>query len=73
MAAVLDRIGIVSFTLIRELEPGFPVGRAERSDGTPLTLAIKAGGFGSPATLLHAAAALLGKPLPKKAPIDARW
>lgn len=72
MAAILDRIGIVSFTLIRELEPGFPVGRAERSDGTPLTIAMKAGGFGSPATLVRAAGALLGEPLSPKALIDAR-
>ena len=73
IAAILDRIGILSFTLTHELEPGFPVGRAERSEGTSLTLAMKAGGFGSTTTLLHAAALLLGEPLPKKAPIDARW
>jgi uncharacterized protein YgbK (DUF1537 family) len=72
MAAILDRIGIVSFTLVGELEPGFPVGRAQRSDGTPLTIAMKAGGFGSPATLVRAAGALLGEPLSPKALIDAR-
>lgn len=72
MAAILDRLCIVSFTLTRELEPGFPVGRAERSDGTPLTIAMKAGGFGSPATLLRAAGTLLGEPLSRKALIDAR-
>lgn len=60
MAAILDRLGIRRFTLIAELEPGFPVGRVERLDGPPLTIAMKAGGFGTPATLLNAARALLG-------------
>lgn len=59
MAAILDRLGINGFLLTRELEPGFPVGRAERADGTPLTIAMKAGGFGSPSALLDAARNLL--------------
>ncbi|RWP32021.1 four-carbon acid sugar kinase family protein [Mesorhizobium sp.] len=67
MAAILDRLGINGFLLTRELEPGFPVGRAERADGTPLTIAMKAGGFGSPSTLLDAARDLLAKPLSRKA------
>ena len=55
MAAILERLGVVRFVLIRELEPGFPVGRAEGVDGTQLTIAMKAGGFGSPSALLDAA------------------
>ena len=54
ISAILDRLGISRFILLHELEPGFPVGLAEQEDGTPLTIAMKAGGFGSPATLLHA-------------------
>ncbi|WP_051407912.1 nucleotide-binding domain containing protein [Mesorhizobium sp. L48C026A00] len=59
MAAILDRLGISRFCLTREFEPGFPVGRAERADGTSLTIAMKAGGFGSPSALLDAARDLL--------------
>ncbi|MEO8685416.1 MAG: four-carbon acid sugar kinase family protein [Devosia sp.] len=69
MAAILDRLGISHFVLSYELEPGFPVGRAERADGTSLTLAMKAGGFGSPSTLLDAAHDLLAKPSFQKAPV----
>ena len=72
MAAILDRLGISRFILTRELEPGFPVGRAERVDGSSLTIAMKAGGFGSPKTLLDAARDLLAQPLSKKAPIHDR-
>ena len=67
MAAILDRLGIRRFILTGELEPGFPVGRAERTDGTPLTIAMKAGGFGTPATLLNAARALTGDTISRKA------
>ena len=66
MAAILDRLGINRFFLSRELEPGFPVGRAKLSDGTPLSIAMKAGGFGSPSTLLDAANALLADPLSQR-------
>jgi D-threonate/D-erythronate kinase len=59
MAAILDRLGISRFCLTRELEPGFPVSRAERADGASLTIAMKAGGFGSPSALLDAARDLL--------------
>lgn len=69
MAAILDRLGISRFILTRELEPGFPAGRAERGDGSSLTIATKAGGFGSPSTLLNAARDVLAKPLSQKAPI----
>ncbi len=62
MAAILDRLGISRFILTRELQPGFPVGRAERADGSSLTIAMKAGGFGSPSTLLDAARDLRAKP-----------
>ncbi|OAP36880.1 hypothetical protein AU381_20670 [Sinorhizobium glycinis] len=58
MAAILDRIGIRRFMLAFELEPGFPVGRAERADGSSLLIAMKAGGFGSRSTLVDAARAL---------------
>lgn len=72
MAAILDRLGISRFILTRELEPGFPVGRAERADGSSLTIAMKAGGFGSPSTLLDAARDLLAKPTSQKAFIHDR-
>ncbi|MDZ4309626.1 MAG: four-carbon acid sugar kinase family protein [Cypionkella sp.] len=67
MAAILDRLGIRRFTLAGEMEPGFPVGRAEQMDGTLLTIAMKAGGFGTPATLLNAARALSGGTISRKA------
>lgn len=66
MAAILDRLGINRFFLSRELEPGFPVGRAKVSDGTALSIAMKAGGFGSPSTLLDAANAVLANPLSQR-------
>ncbi|MEO6715849.1 MAG: four-carbon acid sugar kinase family protein [Novosphingobium sp.] len=58
ISAILERLGISHFRLTRELEPGFPVGLAELPDGALLTVALKAGGFGSPITLLDAALAL---------------
>jgi uncharacterized protein YgbK (DUF1537 family) len=70
MAAILDRLGITRFVLIRELEPGFPVGRAERVGGKPIVIAMKAGGFGSPSTLLDAARDLLAGPFSRKALLD---
>jgi uncharacterized protein YgbK (DUF1537 family) len=48
MAAILERMGIARFVL----------GHAERADGTGIYLAMKAGGFGSPSTLLRAVHAL---------------
>ena len=57
MTAILARLGLTHFHLTRELEPGFPVGQA-MAQGHKLTLAMKAGGFGGPDTLLQATAAL---------------
>lgn len=62
MTAILDRLGVGSFLLIHELEPGFPVGRAKREDGTILNIAMKAGGFGSSSALLDAARHFVGEP-----------
>ena len=59
MAAILGRLGTSRFRLVRELEPGFPAGCAERADGSAVVVAMKAGGFGSPTTLLDAAHTLL--------------
>ena len=67
MAAILDRLGISRFVLTGELEPGFPVGRAQRPDGTWLTIAMKAGGFGSETTLLRAASTPSGSTFSRKA------
>jgi uncharacterized protein YgbK (DUF1537 family) len=66
MAAILDRLGIDRFFLFRELEPGFPVGKAALADGAKLSIAMKAGGFGSPSTLVDAANALLADPLSQR-------
>ena len=66
MAAILDRLGINRFFLFRELEPGFPVGKTKLPDGAPLSIAMKAGGFGSPSTLLDAANAFLANPISKR-------
>lgn len=63
MAAILDRLEINRFFLLRELEPGFPVGKTRLRDGAPLSIAMKAGGFGSPFTLLNAAKTFLANPL----------
>jgi len=72
MAAILNRLGITGFTLIGEVEPGFPVGRAAQANGSPLVIAMKAGGFGSPDTLLHAAKVLSGAAISGKALPDVR-
>ncbi|WP_311272855.1 MULTISPECIES: four-carbon acid sugar kinase family protein [unclassified Rhizobium] len=63
MAAILDRLEINRFFLSRELEPGFPVGKTRLPDGAALSIAMKAGGFGSPSTLLDAAKTFLANPL----------
>ncbi|MBP1872868.1 uncharacterized protein YgbK (DUF1537 family) [Ensifer adhaerens] len=55
MDALLQRLSVKSFALIGELEPGFPMGYATRETGQPLVIALKAGGFGTPTTLLNAA------------------
>ena len=72
IAAILERLGVSSFTLVKELEPGFPVGRAERAGEKPLILAMKAGGFGGPQTLVRAANVLLGDPAEGKATIHVK-
>ncbi|AWM26517.1 four-carbon acid sugar kinase family protein [Sinorhizobium fredii] len=55
MHALLERLSIHAFDLIRELEPGFPLGCARLADGRMVLLAMKAGGFGSAMTLRNAA------------------
>jgi uncharacterized protein YgbK (DUF1537 family) len=72
MASILDRLGVTGFTLIGELEPGFPVGRAARADGSRFVIAMKAGGFGSPTTLLRAVETLSGAAISGKALCDVR-
>ncbi|MEO9459789.1 MAG: four-carbon acid sugar kinase family protein [Lentilitoribacter sp.] len=54
MEAILNRLDILRFMLTGEIEPGFPIGTANLADGRPITLAIKAGGFGDENTLLRA-------------------
>lgn len=64
MGALLQRLSISSLVLSGEFEPGFPFGYGTMAGAaTPLFLAMKAGGFGHPETLLHAAQRLL-PPLP---------
>jgi len=55
MGALMERLSIQSFDLIRELEPGFPLGCARLVDGRMMLVAMKAGGFGSDITLRNAA------------------
>ncbi|AWI61569.1 four-carbon acid sugar kinase family protein [Sinorhizobium fredii] len=55
MHALLERLSVHAFDLIRELEPGFPLGCARLADGRMMLLAMKAGGFGSDLTLRNAA------------------
>ena len=51
MAALLDAQGIHAFTLLSELEPGFPLGVTGLAGrDRSLLLAMKAGGFGGPDT-----------------------
>ena len=70
MEAILDRLGIQTFQILQELEPGFPLGRAHLGDGHTLFIAMKAGGFGDDNTLwsavtrLHPALPLLRKVIP---------
>ncbi|MBZ9870366.1 four-carbon acid sugar kinase family protein [Mesorhizobium sp. BR1-1-9] len=58
MEAILDRLNIRAFEILREFEPGFPLGRAFRGDGGELLIAMKAGGFGDDDTLRCAIAQL---------------
>jgi uncharacterized protein YgbK (DUF1537 family) len=54
MEAIMQRLSIDEFEVLRELEPGFPLGRAVDQNGRPLLVAMKAGGFGDDGTLLRA-------------------
>lgn len=60
MEALLDELNIQQFQLVDELEAGFSMGIAEMTSGRPLAIAMKAGGFGTPETLLAATQKLLG-------------
>ena len=51
--AVCDRVGVTAIELIREIEPGVPLGRAG-----DLGIVTKAGAFGEPGTLCRAVDAL---------------
>lgn len=58
MEAIMQRLDIGEFEVLRELEPGFPLGRAVVRPCPPLLVAMKAGGFGDDGTLLRAVAQL---------------
>ncbi len=58
MQAMLDALGITSFDLLGEFEPGFPIGQTRLRDGRSLILGMKAGGFGQKDTLRSAAQSL---------------
>ncbi|RWK56816.1 four-carbon acid sugar kinase family protein [Mesorhizobium sp.] len=58
MEAILDGLNIRAFDILREFEPGFPLGRALLGDGRELLIAMKAGGFGDDDTLRRAIAQL---------------
>ena len=53
--AVCDRVGVTAIELIREIEPGVPLGRAG-----DLGIVTKAGAFGDPGTLSRAVDAIRG-------------
>jgi len=58
MEAIMQRLDIREFEVLRELEPGFPLGRASLGGQRPLLLGMKAGGFGDDETLRRAVAQL---------------
>lgn len=58
MEAILNGLDIQAFEILRELEPGFPMGRAVFGGGCELLIAMKAGGFGDGDTLRRAIAQL---------------
>jgi D-threonate/D-erythronate kinase len=60
MEAVLDLLGVDEFDILRELDPGFPLGRARLDDGRSFLLAMKAGGFGTDDALARAVARIRG-------------
>jgi uncharacterized protein YgbK (DUF1537 family) len=56
MDSILNSLAIKSFSLFSEIEPGFSVGQCTNdanNNKKPLVIAMKAGGFGSPSTLLN--------------------
>lgn len=60
MEAVLDLLNVHEFEILQELDPGFPLGRAQLGDGRSFLLAMKAGGFGTHDALERAVARLRG-------------
>lgn len=54
----MQRLDIGECEALRELEPGFPLGRAVVRPGPPLLVAMKAAGFGGDGILLRAVAKL---------------
>jgi D-threonate/D-erythronate kinase len=56
MDAILDRLSVHEFSILAELEPGFPVGCADLGAGRSIYIAMKAGGFGDNDTLSRAIA-----------------
>jgi uncharacterized protein YgbK (DUF1537 family) len=56
--AVSHRLGATSLRLLGELEPGVPVGELQDGVWHGVTVVTKAGGFGTPDTLLDVARAL---------------
>ncbi len=60
MAAILERLAVTQFDLVRHLEPGFPAGIV-RISGRTLWVAMKASGFGTARTLEQAVNILTGQ------------
>ena len=60
MEAILDRLNVREFEVLQELDPGFPLGRANLDNGRALLLAMKAGGFGDDDALHRAVMKLRG-------------
>ncbi|CAB5717307.1 Uncharacterized protein conserved in bacteria [Delftia tsuruhatensis] len=58
LQAILDRLDVGEFEVLKELEPGFALGRVLRADGSELLVAMKAGGFGDDQALCRAVKAL---------------
>jgi len=53
--AILEQLGVASFSIVDEFEPGFPVGiAADAGLPAPLMIGLKAGGFGTPTSLKNA-------------------
>ncbi len=60
MEAILDLLNVREFEILRELDPGFPLGQARLDDGRSILLAMKAGGFGGDDALERAVARIRG-------------